>query len=62
MVNCFLFKNPVQYQNANPQSQPQQGPPQYFVQPINQNSNQIRSPPQQAQVYILLNKKTLYNH
>lgn len=48
----FLFKNPVQYQNANPQSQPQQGPPQYFVQPINQNSNQIRSPPQQAQVYI----------
>ncbi|XP_025198718.1 zinc finger SWIM domain-containing protein 8-like [Melanaphis sacchari] len=43
------LQNPVQYQNANPQSQPQQGPPQYFVQPINQNSNQIRSPPQQAQ-------------
>jgi len=42
---------PVQYQNANPQSQSQQGPPQYFVQPLNQSGNQIRSSPQQPQVY-----------
>lgn len=45
-----MFKSPVQYQNANPQSQPQQRPPPYFVQPLSQSSNQIRSPPQQPQV------------
>jgi len=44
------IQNPVQYQNANPQSLPQPpGPPQYFVQPLNQNGNQIRNSPQQAQ-------------
>lgn len=40
----------MQYQSGNPQNQTQQGPPQYFVQPLNQSGNQIRSPPQQPQV------------
>jgi hypothetical protein len=49
------FQNPVQYQNANPQSQPQPpGPPQYFVQPLNQNGNQIRNSPQQTQVCLII--------
>jgi len=47
----------VQYQNANPQRQPQQGPSQYFVQP----TNQIRAPQQQTEVYILLNLEQKYN-
>lgn len=47
----------MQYQNANPQRQPQQGPSQYFVQP----TNQIRTPQQQTEVYILLNLEQKYN-
>ncbi|XP_050525577.1 zinc finger SWIM domain-containing protein 8 homolog [Daktulosphaira vitifoliae] len=43
------IQNSVQFQNNNPQNQSHQGPPQYFVQPMNQNSSQMRSSPQQAQ-------------
>ncbi|XP_050442654.1 zinc finger SWIM domain-containing protein 8 homolog isoform X2 [Adelges cooleyi] len=40
----------VQFQNSNTQNQSHQGPPpQYFVQSLNQNGTQVRSPPQQAQ-------------
>ncbi|VVC41169.1 Hypothetical protein CINCED_3A020249 [Cinara cedri] len=46
------IQSPVQYQNGNTQSQPSQQSSQYFIQPLNQSGNQIRSPPPQSQANI----------